>query len=284
MLNLPEYVGYSKEEKIALMDNSTLAFMHELSQKGFLVDRVLKDYDLILIPNWVMEEVEDSKYRCLYVEQLRTIGYPIFYINEINYACFIDYKDVDLYYVVEAVVSCVGELMRYIRRNVYKNDLFDLESSEEWIKRMYDEWPLPGRELSSGRFLKKNAGEISLTILAEIFSWFYNKINVITIFTQDADTYAFQANAEQKLIKNKNFSSKLKSFVPISFKSNDFILCQLYRDGFIDIENVFKIRQNARKIIYIKQQIDKSVVQCSKVFPTELFVNLIQDNTVQILF
>jgi hypothetical protein len=31
MLNIPEYKEYAGETKIALMDNSSLAFMHELS-------------------------------------------------------------------------------------------------------------------------------------------------------------------------------------------------------------------------------------------------------------
>ena len=34
MLNIPEYKEYGGETKIALMDNSSLAFMHELSQRS----------------------------------------------------------------------------------------------------------------------------------------------------------------------------------------------------------------------------------------------------------
>lgn len=32
---------------------------------------------MILIPKWVMEEIEDSTYRSTYVEQLQAQGYPI---------------------------------------------------------------------------------------------------------------------------------------------------------------------------------------------------------------
>lgn len=69
MLNIPEYKEYGGETRIALMDNSSLAFMHELSQRSYPADRILGVYDLILIPKWVMEEIEDSTYRSTYVEE-----------------------------------------------------------------------------------------------------------------------------------------------------------------------------------------------------------------------
>ena len=79
MLNIPEYKEYGGETKIALMDNSSLAFMHELSQKSYPSDGILSVYDLILIPKWVMEEIEDSTYRSTYVEQLQAQGYDYMY-------------------------------------------------------------------------------------------------------------------------------------------------------------------------------------------------------------
>ena len=42
---------------------------------------ILSVYDLILIPKWVMEEIEDSTYRSTYVEQLQAQGYPIRWID-----------------------------------------------------------------------------------------------------------------------------------------------------------------------------------------------------------
>ena len=72
---IPEYKEYGGETKIALMDNSSLAFMHELSQRSYPSDGILSVYDLILIPKWVMEEIEDSTYRSTYVEQLQAQGY-----------------------------------------------------------------------------------------------------------------------------------------------------------------------------------------------------------------
>lgn len=72
MLNIPEYKEYGGETKIALMDNSSLAFMHELSQRSYPSDGILSVYDLILIPKWVMEEIEDSTYRSTYTDMFLT--------------------------------------------------------------------------------------------------------------------------------------------------------------------------------------------------------------------
>lgn len=187
MLNIPEYKEYGGETKIALMDNSSLAFMHELSQRSYPSDGILSVYDLILIPKWVMEEIEDSTYRSTYVEQLQAKGYPIRWIDETKYGTFVNFEDVNLYYIVEAAVSRVSELMRFLRRKVKTEDLIDLPSAEEWMNRLYDEWPIHGRTLSTGRTLKKNAGEISLTILAEIFAWYHDGVDSLTIYTQDTD-------------------------------------------------------------------------------------------------
>lgn len=55
--------------------------MHKLSQRSYPSDGILSVYDLILIPKWVMEEIEDSTYRSAYVEQLQAQGYPIRWID-----------------------------------------------------------------------------------------------------------------------------------------------------------------------------------------------------------
>ena len=88
----------------------------------------------------------------------------------------------------------MSELMRFLRRKVKTQDLIDLPSAEEWMNRLYDEWPIHGRTLSTGRALKKNAGEISLTILAEIFAWYHDEVDSLTIYTQDTDAHEFQTN------------------------------------------------------------------------------------------
>lgn len=45
-----------------------------------------------------------------------------------------------------------------------------MDAYKDWINKLYDEWPIHGQVLSSGRMKKKNAGEVSITILAEVVS------------------------------------------------------------------------------------------------------------------
>jgi len=206
------------------------------------------------------------------------------WIDETKYGALVGDEDINLYYIVEAAVSKVSELMRYLRRNVRKADLLDMDSSEEWLKQMYDEWPISGRTLSTGRVLKKNAGEISLTILAEVFAWYHDDVDTLTIYKQDTDAHEFQTSAEQKLKGNREFSPALESPISVAFKSNDFILCQMYREGILTMDDIRQLRRDDRKLTYTKQRADKSVVCRKEVVTKEQFVELIQDATVQILF
>lgn len=48
---------------IALFDTSSIAFMQGLHEKGVTSDDILKDYDLILIPEWVLAEIRDAEGR-----------------------------------------------------------------------------------------------------------------------------------------------------------------------------------------------------------------------------
>ena len=110
-----------------------------------------------------------------------------------------------------------------------------MEAYEEWIQRLYDEWPISEEMLSTGRIKKKNAGEVSITILSEIISWYYPETKTLTVYSQDGDTYDFQRKAETDL--RKLFAEKTS--VPISYKSNDAILCQLVREGKINIDDIW---------------------------------------------
>lgn len=248
---------------------------------GIKANVLLNDDDLILVPNWVFEEVQDSVYRRQYLEALRGAGYPIYRVNEEKYADFMNQEEIHLFEIVNASVSLVGQLMQYIGKNVRKADPIDLEASEEWLHDMYENWPMMGDPTPAGRQKKKNAGEISLTVLAEIFSFYYEDLQTLTIYTQDADTYDYQRNAEEKL-KKGIFSSR--SPLSVTYKSNDFILCQLFRDGKLSIEDVSIIRKDRRRVIYTQKQPDQSISLRIKSLDNEEFKNLIQDNTAQIIF
>lgn len=167
-----------------------------------------------------------------------------------------------------------------MRRFVEKADVLDMEAYKDWINKLYDEWPIPGQMLSSGRTKKKNAGEISITILAEVVSWYYPETEALTVYSQDSDTYEFQRKTKVSL--KEIFISRTP--VPVSYKSNDAILCQLFRDGKISIENLGDYRKDIRRITYSKVQDDHSVILVTEVVDNDLFLELVQDTSVHIIF
>ena len=268
------------KKHIALLDTSSISFMQGLEAKGVPSDDILKDYDLILIPEWVLVEINDAEGRANYLQKLIELGYPIHSIAEEDYSNLTSDEEGNLYQIVLASTYQIGRIKSYLRRFVEKADVLDMDAYRDWINKLYDEWPIPGRVLSSGRMKKKNAGEVSITILAEVVSWYYPETEALTIYSQDSDTYEFQRKAEASL--REIFTSRTP--IPVSYKSNDAILCQLFRDGKISIENLGDYRKDNRKITYSKVQDDRSVILVTEVVDNDLFLNLVQDTSVHIIF
>ncbi len=76
----------------------------------------------------------------------------------------------------------------------------------------------------------------------------------------------------------------MRTPVPVSYKSNDAILCQLIREGSADIKNLSDYRKNVRKITYSKEQEDHSVILVTELVDNEYFAQLVADETVHIIF
>lgn len=282
VLKIPEYDKYNKEKRIALLDNSTVSFMLKLDNKGHKPDTLLQGYDVIFLPEWVVEEIQDSEDRVQYIERLVKAGIPIKIIKESLYSDLMDKKEILLYEIVKAAVSRLGIFKRYIREKVYKDDPLDMEPYKDWISDMYKNWPLEGELTAGGRKKKKNAGEISLTILSEIFSWHYLDTELLTIYTQDSDSYSFQTCAEE-LLKKENIFKKTTP-VNVTYRSNDSILCQMYRYNQLTIEEIKDIRNDARKVIYTIKREDNTVALVTKILDNEEFTKLIQNESTQIIF
>lgn len=282
ILNIPHYDKYNGEKRIALLDNSAVSFMLQLDNKGYKPDLMLQGYDVIFLPEWVVEEIRDSESRVQYIERLENTGVPIKIIKEYFYSNLMDKEEIFLYEIVKAAVSRLGDLKKYLRENVDKEDPLDMEPYEDWIREMYTNWPMEGGLTVSGRVKKKNAGEISLTILSEIFSWHYPDTEILTVYTQDSDSYVFQTCVEELLKK----ADHLKNVAPVSvtYRSNDSILCQMYRDKQLAIEEIGDIRKDARNVIYTLMREDNTVALVTKVLDNEEFVKLIQNKSVQIIF
>lgn len=265
---------------IALLDTSSISFMQVLQSKGIQPEIVLNDYDLILIPEWVLAEINDAPGRVRYVERLIDEGYPIFSIAEDSYTDLANNEEGNLYQIVLASTCQIARIRSYLRRFVEKTDSINMDAYKDWINKLYDEWPIHGQVLSSGRMKKKNAGEVSITILAEVVSWYYPETKSLTVYSQDSDTYEFQRKAEAVL--RGLFTEKTP--VPVSYKSNDAILCQLVRAGRLNLDNLNEYRKDVRKITYSKEQDDYSIVLVTELVDNELFAQLVADETVHIIF
>ena len=92
MLKIEEIKKIDKKH-IALMDTSSISFMQSLQKKEIMLDIILKDYELILIPKWVLTEIEDYEGRAKYVQKLIDDGYPIFSIAEETYSELAGYEE-----------------------------------------------------------------------------------------------------------------------------------------------------------------------------------------------
>lgn len=280
MMTITKITNIDNKKHIALLDTSSISFMQGLEAKEISADDILSDYDLILIPEWVLVEINDAEGRANYLRSLIDLGYPIHSIAEENYSNLTNNEEGNLYQIVLASTYQIGRIKSYLRRFVEKADVLDMDAYKDWVNKLYNEWPIPGQMLSSGRIKKKNAGEVSITILAEVVSWYYPETEALTIYSQDSDTYEFQRKAEASL--REIFTSRTP--IPISYKSNDAILCQLFRDGKISIENLGDYRKDIRKITYSKVQNDHSVILVTEVVDNALFLELVQDTSVHIIF
>lgn len=280
MIEITKITEIGDKRHIALLDTSSVSFMQGLSVKGLQPEVILNDYDLILIPEWVLTEINDAPGRADYVQKLIDQEYPIFCIEEGAYTDLTYNEEGNLYQIVRASTNQLGRIKSYLRQYIEKADPLDMDAYKDWIKKLYDEWPIPGEKLSNGRIRKKNAGEVSITILAEIVSWYYPETKALTIYSQDGDTYEFQRKAEADL--RDVFATRTP--VPVSYKSNDAILCQLVRDGKININNISDYRKDVRRMTYSKEQDDHSIILVTELVDNELFAQLVSDKTVHIIF
>lgn len=280
MLDIPTFKHYDNEKRIAILDNSSIAFLEKMERCGFLTAELLSGYDLILIPNWVAEEIKDSPYRSKYIKKSFEAGMPFCTIPEEKYAELVYYEEGRLYSMVYAAASRLGPLKSYLRRYVQKQDPLDMEAYCDWIRKMYQNWPLKDECIRSGRVKKKNAGEISITILAEIFSCYYPNIELITIYTQDRDTYDYQESAHKQL--KQLFIKNIP--VHVGYKSNDSLLQQLYLKNRMTLGELNELRTDARVVTFTKRRADHSTILVSQKVNNEQFIKLLQDDTTQIIF
>ena len=133
MLEITQIIRIDDKRNIALLDTSSISFMQGLQVKGIPSHTILKDYDLILIPEWVLEEIKDADGRADYVQSLIEQGYPIFSIAEENYSELVNNEEANLYQIVLASTYQIGRIKSYLRRFVEKADVLDMDAYKDWI-------------------------------------------------------------------------------------------------------------------------------------------------------
>lgn len=120
MLTIEKITNIEDKKYIALLDTSSISFMQGLEVKGIRSDVILQDYDLILIPEWVLVEINDAEGRGKYLEKLIEIGYPIYSVAERDYTLLTDREEGNLYQIVLASTYQIGKIKSYLRRFVEK--------------------------------------------------------------------------------------------------------------------------------------------------------------------
>ena len=180
----------------------------------------------------------------------------------------------------------MSRLVGFIKRNILQDrPVAELAPYEEWLDILYNEG-LDKRELANGRMQRKNAGEISICVLSYIFSYFYSEnIDTITIFSSDRDAYDFISKAKEKIYKEDYFRDK--RYTSITFKSNDFLIYEWTRLGYIKRDNIDSFvnsYRQARRIKFTRKKQDNSIEEQERVIDNIAFLDMLEDDTLHLIF
>ncbi|AFK86112.1 MULTISPECIES: hypothetical protein [Thermoanaerobacterium] len=281
---LKKYLSIGKPLKVCILDNNSVEFLTWV-RKNVSPEKIFSQYDMILIPKWVWVEVCDSDNRKSYINDLKHYS-KVQIIDEVDYLTLVDYKEAELYYLFLYCCYNVSRLVSFIKKNILKNrPVEDLDPYEEWLNIFYEEG-LDQRKLSNGRIQKKNAGEISIAVLSYILSYYYSgSIDTITIFSSDRDTYEFVSKAKEILYKDERF--KDRSNTSITFKSNDFLIYEWTRLGYINEDNIDAFVDNyrqTRRIKFTRKKQDNSIEEQDKLIENTVFLEMLKDSTIHLIF
>ncbi len=281
---LIKYLSTGKSLKVCILDNNSVEFLTWVN-RSIDPGLIFNKYDAVLIPQWVWIEICDSQNRINYINNLECYT-KVQVIREVDYSILVEHKEAELYYLF--LYSCynVSRIVSSIRKNILKGrSIEDLEPYVEWVEVFYDD-VLDKRQLSNGTFRSKNAGELSICVLSYILSYYYNEtIDVLTVFSNDRDTYDFISKAREMLYKDDLFSNR--SNISITFKSNDFLIYEWTRLDYINEKNIDTFVQSYRQkrgIKFTRKKQDNSIEEQDILIDNEAFLELLKDNTVHLIF
>lgn len=281
---LKKYLSTGMSLKVCILDNNSVEFLTWV-RKSVSPEKIFSQYDIIFIPQWVWVEVCDSDNRKSYINDLKHYS-KVQIIDEVDYLTLVDYKEAELYYLFLYCCYNVSRLISFIKKNILKNrPVEDLDPYEEWLNIFYEEG-LDQRKLSNGRIQRKNAGEISISVLSYILSYYYSEsIDIITIFSSDRDTYEFISKAKEILYGDERF--KNRNNTSITFKSNDFLIYEWTRLGYINENNIDAFvdsYRQTRRIKFTRKKQDNSIEEQDKLIDNAAFLEMLKDSTIHLIF
>ena len=182
-INIEEFINKlqtSDSNNICILDNNLVEFLNLVERKNLLdIEDIFEIYDFIIIPKWVYTEVSDSQHRIDYTNSIRRI-YPdkLIIIEELDYSKMTMYREADLYHLFCYACSKLARENGYLKRILADKDISEMEEYEIWITLFYDN--AFEDESLDNRGKRKNAGEISITVLAYILAIYYkNNIAIL---------------------------------------------------------------------------------------------------------
>lgn len=288
--SLKEFLTNKPNAKTAIIDNNFLAFCTKLKENHISVIEILKQYDVVIVPSWVNVEINDSTIRFAYLQELIDTGIYVYIINEMEYIDLANDEELNLLKIVKYIAYRFGQIIGYLNREIIQNQPYEDIEYEfmEWINILYNNWPMPGKEvgpLNNRRIQKKNAGEISVSTIAYILSYYFPKLKSITLLTFDTDCYNCIKYAEDKFSKDENF--KNKDYSSVTFKSNDLILYELVKNNHYTIDDIKEIIDNVRTpriLKYSRKKEDNSFEYKRLSIDNSTLMEIICDDSLHIIF
>ena len=288
--NLKEYLSNKPNAKTGIIDNNFLAFCTKLKENHISVIPILKQYDVIIVPSWVNVEINDSTIRSAYLQELIDSGIYVYFINETKYSDLANDEELNLLKIAMYSSHKFGAVLGFMNKSIIQKQPYEDIDYEftEWINILYDNWPMSGNEVgpsTNRRIQKKNAGEISIAILSRILSYYFPKLESITLLTFDSDCYNCICYAEDKFNKDENF--KNKDYASITFKSNDLILYELIKNKHYTIDNIKGIINNVRApriLKYSRKKEDNSYEGKRLNVDNSTLMDMICDDSLHIIF
>lgn len=289
-VSLKEYLNNKPNAKTAIIDNNIVAFCTKLKENHISVIEVLKQYDVIIVPSWVNVEINDSTIRTAYLQELSDNGIYVYVIEETEYIDLANDEELNILNIAMFSANNFLPIIGFMKRSIIQSQPYEDIDYEftEWINILYNNWPMSGREIgpiTNRRIQKKNAGEISISILARILSYYFTNLKTITLLTFDSDCYNCIQGNQSKFDEDHNF--KNRNYASITFKSNDFILYELVKNNHYTIDNIREIIDNVRNpriLKYSRKKEDNSYEDKRIKVDNSRLLEMICDESLHIIF